>query len=237
MNLQEKIQLLRKQAGLSQEEMAERLGLSRQAICKWEAGLSVPDISNLILLSDLFQISVDRLIKPNEACGLTFPVGKEAEVLSGYSIWDPVGERKLRSFLSRASKETYAGGGPKEKVSCREGSYDLRYEEGDFVFLDSYLGGEKFAGEEAIWYQGRPVWAMNYCGRVLSEEFKGEFLKEALLAATEDCPYRGPELYQKGEFTYHRDFTGDMKWFQGYETIYCRTDKVYDCYYHGGIIK
>lgn len=62
MLLEEKIKHYRKQAGISQERMAEKIGVSRQAITKWENGTGVPDISNLIAISDLFQISIDELI-------------------------------------------------------------------------------------------------------------------------------------------------------------------------------
>ena len=49
----EKLQLLRKNMGLTQEELAERLSVSRQAVAKWEAGHVYPDIFNLIQISDL----------------------------------------------------------------------------------------------------------------------------------------------------------------------------------------
>ena len=43
---------------------------------------------------------------------------------------------------------------------------------------------------------------MNYSGRVLGQQFSGDFLKEALRHANEQMPYRGPEYYQSGEYTY-----------------------------------
>ena len=62
MTLEEQIKHYRKQAGLSQEKMAEKIGVSRQAITKWENGTGTPDITNLIAIADLFQISVDELL-------------------------------------------------------------------------------------------------------------------------------------------------------------------------------
>ena len=62
MTLEEKIKHYRKQAGLSQEKMAEKIGVSRQAITKWENGTGTPDIANLMAIADLFQISVDELL-------------------------------------------------------------------------------------------------------------------------------------------------------------------------------
>lgn len=63
MNLQARIALLRKQAGLSQEQLAEQLGVSRQSVSKWESGASVPELDKIILLSDAFGVSLDWLLK------------------------------------------------------------------------------------------------------------------------------------------------------------------------------
>ncbi|MBR6506143.1 MAG: helix-turn-helix transcriptional regulator [Clostridia bacterium] len=57
-----KLYELRKQAGLSQEAFAEKLGVSRQAVSKWECGASLPDTDNLITIADLYNVSLDELI-------------------------------------------------------------------------------------------------------------------------------------------------------------------------------
>ena len=57
-----KLYELRKQAGLSQEAFAEKLGVSRQAVSKWECGASMPDTDNLITIANLYDISLDELI-------------------------------------------------------------------------------------------------------------------------------------------------------------------------------
>ena len=57
-----KLYELRKQAGLSQEAFAEKLGVSRQAVSKWECGASMPDTDNLITIANLYNISLDELI-------------------------------------------------------------------------------------------------------------------------------------------------------------------------------
>ena len=62
MNLAEKILQLRKQQGLSQEELAEKVGVSRQAISKWETGESVPEIERVANLSKIFQVTTDYLL-------------------------------------------------------------------------------------------------------------------------------------------------------------------------------
>lgn len=56
-------QLLRKRANLSQEDVAEKLGVSRQAVSKWETGEAVPDTEKLIMIGELFDCSIDSLIK------------------------------------------------------------------------------------------------------------------------------------------------------------------------------
>lgn len=53
---------MRKKKGLSQEELAEKIGVSRQAVSKWERAESSPDIENLILLSQLYCVSLDELL-------------------------------------------------------------------------------------------------------------------------------------------------------------------------------
>lgn len=63
MTIQEKLKELRKELGLTQEEVAERLHVSRAAIARWETGKGIPDISNLITISEVFDISLDELIK------------------------------------------------------------------------------------------------------------------------------------------------------------------------------
>ena len=66
MTVSEKIYTLRTRLGLSQEELAEKLGVSRQSVSKWETGQSVPDLEKIIKLSDLFGVSVDELVREGE---------------------------------------------------------------------------------------------------------------------------------------------------------------------------
>ncbi|MGN0841569.1 MAG: helix-turn-helix domain-containing protein [Candidatus Ornithospirochaeta sp.] len=63
MTLGERIRGERKKRGLSQEELADILNVSRQAITKWETDRGIPDIANLIRISEEFEISLDELIK------------------------------------------------------------------------------------------------------------------------------------------------------------------------------
>lgn len=59
--LSEKIYALRRKNGLSQEQLAEKIGVSRQAISKWEGGLSTPELDKLRTLSEFFQVTIDEL--------------------------------------------------------------------------------------------------------------------------------------------------------------------------------
>ena len=63
MTLADRIQQLRKQRGISQEELADQVGVSRQAVSKWESEQSVPDMDKVILLSDYFEVTTDYLLK------------------------------------------------------------------------------------------------------------------------------------------------------------------------------
>ncbi|MCD7917745.1 MAG: helix-turn-helix domain-containing protein [Clostridiales bacterium] len=66
MNLADRIQALRKAKGISQEELAEQAGVSRQAVSKWESSQSTPELEKLILLSDYFGVTTDYLLKGTE---------------------------------------------------------------------------------------------------------------------------------------------------------------------------
>ncbi len=225
MDFKEKLLLVRKDRSLSQEEVAEAVGVSRQAVAKWESGQGYPDIANLVALSDLLGISIDRLVKPDgDTCA--------AELV----IKAPNDDAKLVEFLLKAKTNCYAAHAPEETVSSRPKSHDVKYEEGSYLYMDSYFGGSRFAGEEAVWYQGEPVWAMNFSGRVIAEPFEGDFLKEALMRVSKDRPFRGPAVYTNGDYRYHCAVNGDVGWFQGYEEIFYEDRKVYECYFHGGKI-
>ena len=63
MRLGEKIQALRKQKNISQEQLAEQLNVSRQAISKWETSECLPDIENIVQLSNIFDVTTDYLLK------------------------------------------------------------------------------------------------------------------------------------------------------------------------------
>ena len=143
---------------------------------------------------------------------------------------------EIYAFLIRAKRATYAGHGA-ETASCRPASHDLRYAEGNLMYYDTYLGGERFSGEEALWRNDVPLWSMNYTGRVIGENFSGDFLKEALFNPPEELPLRGPRLYENGGYVYRSEVRGDMEWFEGHEEILLDGVVIYECLFHGGAVK
>lgn len=219
----EKLVVLRKNKGMTQDALAEKLNVSRQAVAKWESGQAYPDISNLIQISDLMNVTVDYLVRDGE-CMMNVLPGENPDL------------DQLIQFRLEANVNTYAAF-MNEVQSTRLDSHDFRYQNGDYVYHDTYVGGEQFAGEEAVWKSGKSVYAMNYLGRVLSKEFSGNFLKDALRHADKKMPYRGPEHYEDGEYIYKCSVNGNFEWFQGYEEIFWREKKVYECYFHGGLTK
>lgn len=72
MNLADNLQKCRRQMNLSQEELAEKCGISRQAVAKWESGESIPSIEKLIFLADLYKVTLDELVGRKEDIALFY---------------------------------------------------------------------------------------------------------------------------------------------------------------------
>lgn len=146
---------------------------------------------------------------------------------------------EFTSFLIRAKQATYASGRAPD-ASSRPNSHDLHYSEGEYTYIDTYLGGFHFAGEEAAWYQEKPVWGMNYYGKMLVETIPdgfGGFLKEALMHVPAGEPYRGPSDYVNGDYAYRCKVEGGMERFVGEEEILYHSKPVYWLAFHGGEIR
>ena len=79
MRLSDKILSLRKQRGLSQEELAEKLNVSRQAVSRWEVGYAQPDAFNILQLSKLFGVTADYLLNDDYESDHDFPAVKNSE--------------------------------------------------------------------------------------------------------------------------------------------------------------
>lgn len=67
MNFSEKLKEIRKNEGLSQEQLAEKIGVSRQAITKWETGKGLPDVENMVIIAEIFKITLDELVRDSAA--------------------------------------------------------------------------------------------------------------------------------------------------------------------------
>ena len=65
-NMADRIQNLRKTKGISQEELAEKVGVSRQAVSKWESEQSTPDVEKIIIMSEIFEVTTDYILKGTE---------------------------------------------------------------------------------------------------------------------------------------------------------------------------
>jgi transcriptional regulator with XRE-family HTH domain len=69
MNIGKRIYDIRQQENLTQEKLAQDLSVSRQAVSKWESGKAIPDVENLMYISNLYDVSLDDLIKGDEQVG------------------------------------------------------------------------------------------------------------------------------------------------------------------------
>ncbi len=148
---------------------------------------------------------------------------------------------QLNNFIVRAKSATYVGSGA-EIASCRPDSHDLQFKEGDFTYLDSYFGGADFLGQEVVYYQNEPVWAMNYYGRILEPDHirpdeTGRIIKQSLSAMYKEGRFLGGFEFTIDEDTYFDTSEGDAACFSGKEWITRNNTKVYELVYHGGLIK
>ncbi len=148
---------------------------------------------------------------------------------------------ELTAFIVRAKAATYVGSGA-PGPACRVGSHDLQFRSGDFAYLDSYFGGSDFIGEEVVYFEERPVWAMNYYGRIIeptliSAAETGQIIKASLSALYRQGRFLGGFEYVMDGSAYTDTNTGDTASFAGQEWITRQDVKVYELVYHGGLIK
>lgn len=105
MTLGEKIMRLRQSKGLSQEELGEKMGVSRQAVSKWETEQAMPDVDKIIQMSDIFGVTTDYLLKDEISSSGMDNVGS-----SEYTV-DNVPKKSIRERLhfERKSSKTFLG--------------------------------------------------------------------------------------------------------------------------------
>ena len=148
---------------------------------------------------------------------------------------------QLHAFIVRAKAATYVGGGQRSP-SCRPGSHDLAFTEGDWSYLDSYFGGRDFLGEEVVFLDKKPVWAMNYYGYILqpdliTAELAGQVIKASLSHMYTENRFLGGFTFTEGEYTYIDKSEGDPSHFTGKEVILRDGTVAYELVYHGGLVK
>lgn len=123
MKLSEKIQVLRKQYGYSQEELAEICNVSRQSISKWEADIALPETEKLITLSNTFKVTVDVLLKDNlsvngtkevSTCGNNAITKKQCALFEGALIKESIMDENILDYIQVHKIELWnTGGTPK----------------------------------------------------------------------------------------------------------------------------
>lgn len=126
MTFAEKLKNIRKQAGMSQEKLAEKLGVSRQAVTKWETGAGIPDIENMMVISALFNVSIDGLLSNEKG-------GKERTdyLFNSITEYDMDGPKRFDMKLGGADR-VVINGYDGEKLVVRLASNTLPTLQNDF---------------------------------------------------------------------------------------------------------
>ena len=126
MTFAEKLKSIRKQAGMSQEQLAEKLSVSRQAVTKWDTDAGIPDIENIMAISALFDISIDELLS-NER-GAKKPTDYLYESITEYDIDEP----KRYDMKFGGAKQFQLSGYEGEKIRVRLASNTFSTLQNDF---------------------------------------------------------------------------------------------------------
>jgi hypothetical protein len=148
--------------------------------------------------------------------------------------------RELNAFIVRAKAATYVGDG-EHVLPCRAGSHDLRFSDGPWAYHDSYFGGSDFIGEEVVYWEDRPVWAMNYYGRILRPGLitaaqAGGMIKASLSRLYAEGRFLGGFQHMEADLTYVDTSEGNVDNFHGHESIRRGQQTAYELEYHGGLI-
>lgn len=123
MKLSEKIQYLRKEHGLTQEQLAEQCNVSRQAITKWESDIAIPETEKIIFLSKRFKVSIDALLKDEldiigakevSSCGKSLGIDSNSGLYEGVLIKESIVDENILDLLEIKKVEIWkTGGDPK----------------------------------------------------------------------------------------------------------------------------
>jgi hypothetical protein len=151
----------------------------------------------------------------------------------------PIDHDSFVAFLLDAKRATYASASGEAVVpAVFPGAHQLEYHVGPLSYRDIYYGGERFIGQETVYHADQPLWSMSYAGWSSDTSVPvGDFLTEALRHGTAAAPYRGPEQYQHGDYTYANEMHGTVEQFWGYENIVYQGRPVYELRYQGGMVR
>ena len=149
--------------------------------------------------------------------------------------------KELSAFIVRAKAATYVGDG-QHAEPCRLGSHDLRFSDQEWSYHDSYFGGNDFIGEEVVYLGDKPIWAMNYYGRILRDDLltgaeAGQMIKASLSRMYQEGRFLGGFEYTENDLTYVDRNEGEVKFFRGRELIRRGDEMAYELDYHGGLIR
>jgi len=152
-----------------------------------------------------------------------------------------VDEVELVKFVVKAKRSTYVGDGSIAGPS-RVGSRDLTFAAGAWEYRDSYFGGSDFVGQEVVWFDGEPVWAMNYYGwieepELIDAERTGATIKEALGAMYAEGRFLGGFAFDGAHGRYVDESRGSVAHFEGNEVIDVGGVAAYCLTYAGGLIR
>ncbi|NTV39050.1 MAG: hypothetical protein HGA51_03705 [Demequinaceae bacterium] len=148
---------------------------------------------------------------------------------------------ELEKFVVGAKLSTYVGGGSTVAPS-RAGSHDLTHSVGGWEYRDSYFGGSDFVGQEVVWFEGEPVWAMNYYGWIeeptlIDAQRAGATIKEALSATYAEGRFLGGFTFDGAHGRYVDQSRGSVAHFKGNEVIEVGGVAAYRLTYAGGLIR
>jgi len=225
------------------DEVASKISnsLDKEHSASWYADFENDDFRYVIFLGRIFKLDCRKKSDHEEMRRYGLSIGVPDYQLPEFRGFDIQG---LQKFLVQAKKQAYANENAKKSASPRPGSEDYHYENGKWVYHDTYFGGKKFLGEEVAYRDGRPKWGMNYYGFVLdddlAEETVDKVLRPALMKVGEDAdvlPVRGPREFASGEWKYSFAAEGDLTNFTGLEEISKNGEVVYRLYCHGGFIE
>lgn len=188
MKLSEKITELRRASGMTQEELASVCNVSRQSISKWEADIALPEVEKLLVLGEVFQVSMDVLLKDEllvngvreeHCCGDNAVSEKKAEIYEGILIKESIEDENIIDLLHIHKVELWnTGGKPRYwtvlHFSCAVKDFPERISKvmisdpahGGNWFVDFKAGNEKYIvfRDKVLKYQiGNPVEKEQVC--------------------------------------------------------------------------